>query len=98
MWALLHGARVHRRVRFKGLKTNMFYILFLFFQALLELAGLELMMVLIAVIVIGVGPHGRHIGLTLPQHASPHSDKDLAFRGRNGSVWGQSRTVEGRQD
>lgn len=43
------------------------------------------MMVLIAVIVIGVGPHGRHIRLTLPQHASPRSDKDLAFRGRNGS-------------
>lgn len=39
-------------------------------------------MVLIVAIVIRVGPHARHIRLTMLQHASPHPDKDLAFRKR----------------
>lgn len=47
-------------------------------------------MVLIVAIVIRVGPHARHIRLTMPQRASPHSDKDLAFRKRQ--AVGRGRT------
>lgn len=48
-------------------------------------------MVLIGVIVIRVGPHARHIRLTMSQRASPHSDKDLVFRKRE-TVGGGGRT------
>lgn len=47
-------------------------------------------MVLIVVIVIRVGPHARHIRLTMLQRASPHLDKDLAFRKRQ--TVGRGRT------